>query len=62
MIRFDKAIEQINQEIKDRDLTMRQLAAAAGVEYEWLVKYAAGKIPHPRIDHFSKLAKYFNEN
>ena len=41
---------------------MRELAAAAGVEYEWLVKYAAGKIPHPRIDHFSKLAKYFNEN
>jgi hypothetical protein len=37
----------------------RYVAAESGVSYEWLTKFANGKIPNPTIENVHKLDQFF---
>lgn len=41
--------------------SVRELAESAGVGVSWLAKFAAGKIPDPRVQRLEKLAAYLRE-
>jgi hypothetical protein len=40
----------------------RYVADQSGVGYEWLVKFATGKIPNPRVDNVSALEDFFKNH
>jgi hypothetical protein len=57
-------IERTN-EIRDRAKKYgkyRHVSRESGVGYEWLVKFAAGKIGNPRVESVSALEDFFKKN
>lgn len=39
----------------------RYVAEVSGVSYEWLVKFAVGKISNPTVENINKLEKFFHD-
>lgn len=58
-------IIKITENVRDKAKAFgryRFVAGKSGVSYEWLVKFAVGKIPNPTIENINKLIVFFNDH
>jgi hypothetical protein len=53
--------EQLRQKAKQFG-RYRFVSDQSGVGYEWLTKFASGKIENPRVDNIAALEKFFKEH
>lgn len=53
-------LEATKMRLKLREGTLREVAAGAGVDYEWLAKFSQGVIVDPGVTKVEKVYRYLD--